>query len=46
MTTPFVHLQVRSHYSLLRGATGLETLCAAARRRGMRALALTDVDGL
>ncbi len=42
----FVHLQVRSHYSLMRGAASLEVLCLAARDRGMRALALTDVNGL
>src|ERR1700675_2646239 len=42
----FVHLQVRSHYSLMRGAMGLEALCAAAVERGMRAIACTDVDGL
>jgi error-prone DNA polymerase len=42
----FVHLQVRSHYSLMRGAASLEALCAAAAERGMRAIACTDVDGL
>jgi error-prone DNA polymerase len=42
----FVHLQVRSHYSLMRGAAGLEDLCRATRQRGMRALAVTDVNGL
>lgn len=42
----FVHLQTRSHYSLMRGAAGLEALCVAARERGMRALALTDIDGI
>ena len=45
-TDRFVHLQVRSHYSMMRGAASLEALCLAARRRGMRALALTDVNGL
>ncbi len=43
---PFVHLQIRSHYSLMRGAAGLEALCFAARDRGMKALALTDINGL
>jgi len=43
---PFVHLQVRSHYSLMRGAAGIEALCLAARDRGMKALALTDINGL
>jgi error-prone DNA polymerase len=42
----FVHLQVHSHYSLMRGASSIEELCAAAGRAGMRALALTDVNGL
>ena len=42
----FVHLQIRSHYSLMRGAASLEALCAAAAERGMRAIACTDVDGL
>ncbi len=42
----FVHLQVRSHYSLMRGAASLEALCAAAAGRGMRAIACTDIDGL
>lgn len=42
----FVHLQVRSNYSLMRGAAGLEALCGAAAERGMRAIACTDVDGL
>ena len=43
---PFVHLQVRSNYSLMRGASSLEALCAAAAGHGMRAIACTDVDGL
>jgi error-prone DNA polymerase len=42
----FVHLQIRSHYSLMRGAASLEALCAAAVERGMRVIACTDVDGL
>ena len=42
----FAHLQVRSHYSLMRGAAGLEDLCRTARERGMEALALTDRNGL
>jgi len=42
----FVHLQARSHYSLMRGAASLEALCAAAAERGMPAIACTDVDGL
>jgi error-prone DNA polymerase len=42
----FVHLQIRSHYSMMRGAASLEALCEAAAGRGMRAIACTDVDGL
>src|SRR5262245_55498561 len=42
----FVHLQIRSHYSLMRGASSLEALCEAAAARGMRAIACADVDGL
>src|SRR2546428_3104127 len=42
----FVHLQIRSHYSLMRGAASLEALCGAAAERDMRAVACTDVDGL
>jgi error-prone DNA polymerase len=44
--TDFVHLQVHSHYSLMRGTAGLEALCGAAAERGMRAIAVTDVNGL
>jgi error-prone DNA polymerase len=46
MNDPFVHLQVRSQYSLMRGVSRLEDLCLETRRRGMTALALTDIDGL
>jgi DNA-directed DNA polymerase III PolC len=42
----FVHLQTRSHYSLMRGAASLEALCGAAAGRGMRAIACTEVNGL
>src|SRR5262249_48615682 len=42
----FVHLQVRSHYSLMGGASSREALCEAAVARGRRAMACTDVDGL
>jgi error-prone DNA polymerase len=42
----FAHLQVHSHYSLMRGVPSLESLCAAAVRRGFDTLALTDTDGL
>lgn len=46
MSARFAHLQVHSHYSLMRGVPGLEALCRAAARRGFDALALTDTDGL
>ena len=45
----FVHLHVHSAYSLIAGGTGassLEALAAAAVERGMRALALTDTNGV
>ena len=46
MSAWFAHLQVHSHYSLMRGVPGLEALCLAAAKRGFDALALTDTDGL
>ena len=42
----FVHLHVHSNYSFCRGASRLEDLVVAARRRGMDAMALTDTNGL
>ena len=42
----FVHLNVHSNYSFCRGASRLEELVVAARRRGMDAMALTDTNGL
>src|SRR5439155_4936985 len=42
----FVHLNVHSNYSFCRGASRLEDLVVAARRRGMDAMALTDTNGL
>ena len=42
----FVHLQCHSYYSFLRGTASPEELCAAAKARGMEALALTDLNGL
>ena len=38
----FVHLHVHSHYSLLDGACTVDKLIDAAKRHGMRSLALTD----
>ena len=46
MSARFAHLQVHSHYSLMRGVPGLEALCLAAAQRGFDSLALTDTDGL
>lgn len=45
-TTPFVHLHVHSDYSAMRGVSSLETLCRAAKRQGLDALAVTDTNGL
>jgi error-prone DNA polymerase len=42
----FVHLVARSHYSFMRGASSIPELITAAREMGMKALALTDVNGL
>ena len=41
----FTHLHVHSCYSLMRGASQLESLVVAARRHGMTHLALTDTNG-
>ena len=38
----FVHLHVHSDYSLLDGAARVEGLVDAARKNGMKALALSD----
>ena len=42
----FAHLHVHSNYSFLRGASRVDELAAAAKARGMRALAITDTNGL
>ena len=39
---PFVHLHVRSHYSLLSSPAQVGPLVAAAKEDGQTALALTD----
>src|SRR5689334_9116579 len=44
MASPFAHLHVHSHYSLMRGTERLEALAAAARDRGMDRFALTDTN--
>ncbi|WNV77333.1 DNA polymerase III subunit alpha [Geodermatophilus sp. DSM 44513] len=46
MTDPFVHLHVASGYSLRYGANHPADLVQRAVEHGMRALALTDRDGL
>ncbi|HEV8470537.1 MAG TPA: DNA polymerase III subunit alpha [Candidatus Limnocylindria bacterium] len=42
----FVHLHVHSNCSFLDGASSVDDLVAAAKERGMDALALTDTNGL
>jgi error-prone DNA polymerase len=42
----FVHLHVHSNYSFCRGASRIEELVDAALARGMKAMALTDTNGL
>src|SRR5438477_113537 len=47
MTSPgFVHLNVHSSYSLLRGAMTIATLAALAKKDQQPALALTDTDNM
>src|SRR5260221_10898119 len=42
MPTPFVHLHVHSHYSLLQALPKLDELVKAAKKADMNAVALTD----
>jgi error-prone DNA polymerase len=42
----FIHLHVHSNYSFCRGASRIEALADAALARGMKAMALTDTNGL
>ena len=44
--TPFVHLHVHSHYSLLDGLPKVKTLVKVAKERGFTALALTDTGAM
>ena len=44
--TGFVELHAHSNYSFLDGASSVDDLVAAAKERGMDALALTDTNGL
>ncbi|MBN2561100.1 MAG: DNA polymerase III subunit alpha [Phycisphaerae bacterium] len=41
-TTPFAHLHVHTHYSLLDGAVRIDELVRAAKDMGMPAIAITD----
>ena len=38
----FVHLHVHTEYSLLDGATRMDSVFKAVRKKGMHALAITD----
>ena len=42
----FVHLHCHSHYSFLRGVASPEEIIAAAVKRKMPAVALTDTNGM
>jgi len=42
----FVHLHTHSHYSMMRGTAGLESLCRRVKALGMDTVALTDTNGL
>jgi DNA polymerase III subunit alpha len=42
MTSPFVHLHVHSHYSLLQALPQVDDLIKAAKEKKMKAMALTD----
>jgi DNA-directed DNA polymerase III PolC len=46
MMTMFTHLHTHSYYSLLDGTSNPEQLILAAKKLGMKALALTDHNGL
>ncbi|MBU0660966.1 DNA polymerase III subunit alpha [Patescibacteria group bacterium] len=42
----FVHLHVHSHFSFLNGLSKIKPLVKAAKKRGFKALALTDYGGM
>jgi len=44
--TPFIHLNVHSHYSKGWGIGTIEELCRTAKTQGIKKLALTDTNGL
>ena len=46
MTTPFVHLNVHTEYSLVDGIARIEELAEAAGQAGMPAVAMTDVSNV
>lgn len=46
MIQPFIHLRVRSPYSLLRGAMRIPALLQACKTHGMPAVAITDYDNM
>ncbi len=43
---PFIHLNVHSEYSRGWGTGAVESLCSAAKKLGIKRLALTDTNGL
>ncbi|HYE60046.1 MAG TPA: DNA polymerase III subunit alpha [Candidatus Kapabacteria bacterium] len=46
MATPFTHLHVHSHYSLLDGLAKVKHLVKAAKERGFTSIALTDTGAM
>ncbi|MCU0640259.1 MAG: PHP domain-containing protein, partial [Candidatus Krumholzibacteria bacterium] len=46
MNAPFVHLNVHSNFSFLRGTATAQSLASAAAAMGMKSIALTDTNGL
>ncbi|MES3031070.1 MAG: DNA polymerase III subunit alpha [Patescibacteria group bacterium] len=46
MSSPFTHLHVHSHYSLLNALPKIDDLVAEAKKYGMKTLALTDAGNL
>jgi DNA polymerase-3 subunit alpha len=46
MSSPFVHLHVHSHYSLLQALPKIKLLVARTKELGMDALALTDIGAM
>ncbi len=46
MISSFVHLHIHSNYTLCKGASCIDDLCAAAAAQGATHLALTDTNGV